>query len=208
VEKEIVRKFPSDQKLKSNVEIMENARECLKGRWQLAISAGLIYFVCAILVSGIPKIGSLINLFISGAFTLGVSQFFLRYSQKENPDLGIIFDGFNHYKNATVAYILMIIYICLWTLLLIIPGIIASLSYSQVFYILSENPELSGSEALRKSKDMMNGHKLKFFTLGLRFFGWGILSILTLGIGFIWLFPYMTTSSALFYKDIKDSQPM
>jgi uncharacterized membrane protein len=87
-------------------------------------------------------------------------------------------------------------------LLLIIPGIMAGLSYSQTFYILSEDPSIGAMDAIRKSKEMMYGNRWKLFCLGLRFIGWLLLCILTLGIGFIWLAPYMAVSMAKFYDDL------
>jgi len=91
-------------------------------------------------------------------------------------------------------------------LLLIIPGIIAALSYSQAFFILADNPSLSASEVLSKSKEIMDGHKLKLFFLGFNFIGWSFLCILTLGIGFLWLIPYMKVSYASFYNEISNGQ--
>lgn len=98
----------------------------------------------------------------------------------------------------------MILYVLLWTLLLIVPGIIAALGYSMTFYILADEPELKAEEALRKSKAMMDGYKLKLFYLDLRFFLLAFLCILTLGIGFLWLIPYVNVTTALFYEDIKE----
>ena len=95
------------------------------------------------------------------------------------------------------------LFIWLWSLLLIIPGIIAAFSYAMVPFILDDNPEISGYEAIRRSKAMMKGHKFDLFYLLLSFIGWGILCMFTLGIGFLWLLPYMNTSIASFYEDIK-----
>ena len=90
----------------------------------------------------------------------------------------------------------------LWLLLLIIPGIIAALRYSQTWYILSEDKNIGALEAINKSKEMMVGNKWKLFCLYFRFFGWFILCILTLGLGFIVLGPYMSVSFAKFHDDL------
>jgi uncharacterized membrane protein len=87
-------------------------------------------------------------------------------------------------------------------ILLIVPGIIAALGYAMTFYILADDPLLKAQDAMKKSKTMMNGYKLKLFYMGLRFFLLGILCILTLGIGFLWLIPFIHTSMAKFYDDI------
>ena len=89
--------------------------------------------------------------------------------------------------------------------MLIIPGIIKAIAYSQLFYILAEDPDISAQDALRKSEAMMYGHKWQYFWLVLSFIGWSILCILTLGIGYLWLIPYMNVSFANFYMDVKDN---
>jgi uncharacterized membrane protein len=97
----------------------------------------------------------------------------------------------------------MFVFILLWMLLLIIPGIIAALSYSMTFYIIADDETMDAMEAIDKSKAMMDGYKWKYFCLALRFVGWALLCILTLGIGFFWLMPYMQVTNAKFYEDVK-----
>ena len=93
-------------------------------------------------------------------------------------------------------------------LLLIIPGIIAALSYAMTYYIIVDNESIGALEAIRQSKEMMRGNKWKLFCLGLRFFGWSLLCLLTLGIGYLWLIPYMAISFAKFYGDISSQGQM
>ncbi len=76
-------------------------------------------------------------------------------------------------------------------------------AYAMTPYILAENPELSAWDASTRSREMMKGHKFDLFYLYLSFIGWGILAVLTLGIGFIWLVPYVQTTTAAFYNDLK-----
>ena len=97
----------------------------------------------------------------------------------------------------------MYLFTFLWTLLFIIPGIIKAFSYAMSPYILEENPELSANEAIDRSRAMMKGHKFDLFWLYLSFIGWGFLCIFTLGIGLLWLMPYMQTAEAAFYEDVK-----
>ena len=94
------------------------------------------------------------------------------------------------------------LYIFLWTLLFIIPGIIASYSYSMTHYIMAENPEYGVNEAIAASKEMMRGNRWRLFCLRFSFIGWSILCIFTLGIGYLWLNPYMEAANAAFYKEI------
>ena len=101
-----------------------------------------------------------------------------------------------------IANLLVTLYTVLWMLLFIIPGIVAAFRYSMTFYILAENPELSASEAINRSKELMDGNKWRFFCLGASFIGWIILTLFTLGIGNLFLNPYMQAAHAAFYRDI------
>ena len=92
---------------------------------------------------------------------------------------------------------------CVFLLLLIIPGIWMMLRLSMVPYILRDYPELGANAAMRMSVDMMAGHKWKLFCLWLSFIGWGLLCILTLGIGYFWLAPYMQQTETNFYEEVK-----
>lgn len=89
-----------------------------------------------------------------------------------------------------------------WTLLLIIPGIIAGYRYSQAFYIMAENPGLGSGECIERSKAMMQGNKWKLFCLQLSFIGWFFLTLITLGIAGLWLSPYMAVAETFFYRDV------
>lgn len=187
-----------------NAELMTQARESLKGKWGLAIGAFLVVVVVSC-VQFIPKVGQLILLVITGPLSVGYATFSMALSRGEHAEVAQVFSGFNKFGVSVGAYILMVIFIVLWSLLLIIPGIIAALSYSMTYYIVADENLTDPLEALRKSKAMMQGNKWKLFCLGLRFIGWMLLCILTLGIGYLWLAPYMTISYVKFYEDIKGS---
>ena len=116
----------------------------------------------------------------------------------------------NMFKIATTKYLhkvwgmfLMGLFILLWSLLLIIPGIIKAYSYAMTPYILDEHPELSANDAIDRSRAMMKGHKFDLFWLQLSFIGWVLLGFLTFGIGYFWLAPYIDTAQAAFYQDLK-----
>ena len=111
--------------------------------------------------------------------------------------------GFRPYWRSVLGYLLMLIKIFLWTLLLIIPGIIKSFAYAMTPYVLKDNPELSCLEAIERSRLMMKGNKWRLFVLWLSFIGWFFVGMLTLGIGFFWIGPYIYTTMAAFYEDIK-----
>jgi len=97
----------------------------------------------------------------------------------------------------------MALKVFLWTLLFVIPGLVMSFAYAMTPYILEEHPELDAWEASNRSREMMRGHKWQLFCLYLSFLGWFLLCILSLGIGFFWLSPFMQASEAAFYNDLK-----
>ena len=188
-----------------NVILMRMAKDSLKGKWGLAIGTFVVYLMIVGAMSAIPILGPLASLFISGPMALGIVMFALSFSRDEDARLEQIFDGFKNYGTALGAYWLMVLYIFLWMLLLIIPGIIAALSYSMTFYIIADEPTIGASAAIDKSRKMMDGYKWKYVCLQFRFFGWALLCILTLGIGLLWLIPYMYITMAKFYDDVKQN---
>lgn len=95
----------------------------------------------------------------------------------------------------------MALFIWLWSLLFIVPGIIAAYRYRLAPYLMAENPNLGIREAVNMSKELMAGNKWRLFCLHLSFIGWGILSALTCGIGDLWLNPYIYAANAAFYVD-------
>lgn len=186
-----------------NVDLMRMARESLSGRWGLAIGTFLVYLIIVGAIQFIPILGPIGSIILAGPMGLGIAIFSLSMSRKQDARLEQIFEGFNNFGNALVAYLLMALFILLWTLLLIIPGIIAAISYSMTFFIIAEDSTIKPMDAIDKSKMMMEGYKWKYFCLGIRFFLLALLCILTLGIGFLWLMPYMQVTMATFYDDLK-----
>jgi len=208
-----------------NKVLMQEARVSLKDKWGLAVKTTLVYVAFSFITSftvgiilgigfqlngydTVPKsadfLGNFFHLVIIGApLTYGVSLFFLWLSRNQEARMSQVFEGFQMWVHCAVVYLRMLVVVLLWSLLLIVPGIIAAYSYSQVFYILADNPTMSAKDIMRKSKEMMKGNKAKLFYLQCRFIGWLLLSLLTLGIGLLWLVPYMRVSFAKFYDDVK-----
>jgi uncharacterized membrane protein len=182
--------------------LMQQARESLKGKWGLAVGAFLVFMLLSCGIQAITKTGQLLSLLISGPMLVGTSIFSLAISRDSAPKFEQIFYGFKKFGVSLGAYLLFIIFVFLWALFLIIPGLIAAISYSMTFYLIADNDNVGPLEAIKKSKQMMYGYKWKYFCLGLRFLGWALLCILTLGIGFLWLIPYMNVSLAKFYDDL------
>ena len=181
----------------------------LKGNWKPVVVFTLVYN----LVMGVAQfIGStsdlvsiLISLFILVPLAYGYNVAFLDFKRTvQAVKIEQLFDGFKDYSRVVLTGLLQGIYIFLWTLLLIVPGIIKSLSYSQTNYILRDYPELKNNAAIELSMAMMKGHKFDYFCLILSFIGWILLGILTLGIGLLWVSPYIATASAHFYEHVKE----
>lgn len=138
--------------------------------------------------------------------SVGYQKFNLDLVDGKRVSIGTLFTYFKHWKNAILANLLSTLYIFLWSLLCGIPGIIASYKYSMVPYILAENPDLRPQEALDRSAALMNGNKLSLFCLHLSFIGWHLLCILSCGLGYIWLTPYINASVADFYREISGTR--
>jgi len=188
--------------MKENRELRAIARSHLHGSWLAAVGIVLVYVVI-ISASGFVVIGPLI---LGGPLTLGLIGYFLKKARGEQVRLENLFDGFNFFVTSFLLYLLQTIFIGLWSLLFIIPGIVKSFSYSMAFFILHDNPDIGAVEAINQSKKMMYGHKGKLFGLCLSFLGWGILCCFTFGIGFLWLYPYISLSVTNFYEDLKQNQ--
>ncbi len=202
------------------------AREALREKWGLGVGTAAVYFLLMLVLQflsiliGISIAGLsaseeslklftniiyiLLSILIDGPMAAGLAYFILSLSRKQDARLSQVFSGFNIYGLCVGTYLLQCVFIFCWSLLLLVPGIIATLSYSMTYFIIADNNFITPLEAITKSKEMMRGNKWKFFCLGLRFFGWSLLCIVTLGIGFLWLIPYWHVSYAQFYDDLKE----
>lgn len=118
------------------------------------------------------------------------------------PELGTLFGYFSHWKTTAAARLLQGLYVFLWSLLFVIPGIMAGYSYAMTSYILAEYPELTAGEAIERSKAMMYGNRWRLFCMQFSFIGWDILCMFTLGIGNLWLLPYKHAATGAFYREI------
>lgn len=149
---------------------------------------------------------SIVSLIIGGPIYFGVAAYFLKLARNEGAEFSDLFSGFSLFKTNFILNLLIIIFTVLWTLLLIVPGIIAVIKYSMAYYIVNDNPEIGGLEAIRRSKEMMEGHKMRFLQMWLSFFGWFVLGVVTFGLGMIYAIPYYRAAKANFYLDLKESR--
>ena len=197
-----------------NKQIMKDAQESLKGKWGISIAACLIVTIITIMVSLIGGYlinedwgGNILSLFIVPPMGVGMALFFLNLYDGNKLEIRTIFNPFKEvWLNSVLAYFMMIVIIFIGSILFIIPGIIASLMFSQAFYIIAEDNKIDPYNALVKSKKMMEGNKWKLFKIILRILLLAIICILTLGIGFIWLAPYQNAVYAKFYNVVKEGK--
>jgi uncharacterized membrane protein len=180
-------------------EIKTAARGQIKGTWGFLLLAFIIYGII-MGAAGATVIGALL---IGGPLTIGLVGIMLMLARGKEATLNGLFDGFKSFKSGFIAYIVVGIFTALWSLLLIVPGIIASIRYSQTFFILKDNPDMDGYAAIQKSKEMMKGHKGEYFVLGLSFILWALLGTITFGIAFIWIGPYIAQTFANYYEWLK-----
>lgn len=141
--------------------------------------------------------------FILGSIVgVGYARVNLNLFYGETPSFASLFSYFPYWKTTATARLLRSVYTLLWSLLFIIPGIVATYSYAMTDYILAEHPELTAGEAIARSKQMMEGNRWRLFCLHISFIGWAILSAFTLGIGNLFLTPYKQAAEAAFYQEL------
>ena len=208
-----------------NSELRAQARERLEGKWGTFVLMTFLMLVIQTILQIPGYIGSLLEILspenvlaslsfsnISNILSLlalplswGLTVSLLRNHREESVDLENLFDGFRggRYTRVFCAIFLVNLFTFLWALLLIIPGIMKAFSYALTPYIIMDEPELTARQAITRSCEIMEGRRWKLFCLYLSFIGWGILSLLTFGIGFLWLVPYMNASIAAFYEDAR-----
>lgn len=202
--------------MKTNQEYKNLALAALKGKWAHAVLCAVAYVVVAacyyIFVafdSGSPSwLWAVSLLFLYGVVCpLQVGYYCSHRDLVAKGDADLVRNTFritfSSWGRNVLGMFLMMVFVVLWTLLLIIPGIVKAFAYALTPYILVDRPELSASQAINLSVEMMKGHKFDMFWLSVSFVGWIVLSILTLGIGLFWVMPYMTASMGAFYQDVK-----
>ena len=160
---------------------------------------GIIFAVGLVVGIAFLTLGSIVS--------AGYSKFNLDLIDGNRAEIGTLFKYFPNWKTLVSAGLLRAVFVFLWSLLFIIPGIIARYNYAMVPYILAEEPTIAPKEALEKSKQMMYGNRWRLFCLEISFIGWALLVGLTCGIGGLWLTPYQQAAFADFYREISDTRP-
>lgn len=201
-----------------------SAKVQLKGHWGPAI---LIMFITWLAIAGVPtvmlllekvifnvelgaeiydRVSNIVSLIIAGPLSCGAARFYMNLYHGRRAGVADLFTGFNQFAKCFLANLAMGVFTFLWALLLIIPGIVAAISYSQAYYLLNDYEALSFMDAITLSKLMMRDYKLEYFLLCLTFIGWWLLVIVTLGIAIIVVGPYLNATFANFYMGLKEER--
>lgn len=239
-----------DAFMKFATDFRRSARDALRGRWGIAVLAGIVATILGGTEFGGPEIelqyeggragaslavagqtifstrggfDSDIGAFLVGSFFyllaasivlaviffvlgsvigVGYSRFNLNLVDGGEGTFENLFAYFPYWKTTACTRFLKIVYIFLWSLLLVIPGVVASYTYAMTEYILADHPEMTAGEAIQRSKELMYGNRWRLFCLNFSFIGWDILCLFTFGIGGLWLNPYKQAAQADFYREI------
>jgi len=201
----------------NNSEIRNVTKEVLKGKYKNVMLPFLLATLLLSLtqqqelyssayeaygLSYVFTIGSLV-LFIQGPISIGLATYSLAIANQKDYSYNQIFTGFKYFFKALFLYLLFNISVLIGTILLIIPGVVIFLMFSQIFYIIADDPETGVIEAFKKSASLMKNKKLQLFGLVMRYFGLFILGLFTLGIWWLWLIPQAYVSFAIFYKELQ-----
>lgn len=167
--------------------------------WQDFPSVAAIYLAT---MGGIGTILSIVAFVIGGVVQMGYAKYLLQQQDGKSGDIKDLFSQFDYFAQGFLQSLLRTIFIVLWSLLFVIPGIVKAFSYAMTPFIMAENPGMKARDAINASKQMMQGHKGELFCLHLSFIGWYILCGFTLGIGIVFLNPYVNAAYAAFYRNI------
>ena len=216
-------------------DIRARARENLRGHWGVSVAAAFVAMIFgALLVNSgnsvelierigehtdAPRITALLSVLISaasaisiahlvlgGVVQLGYSKFLLAQHDGGEYQVKDLFSQFDRFSVGFLQMLLRNLFVALWSLLLIVPGIIKSYSYAMVPFILADHPDMDVLSAIDESRYLMDGNKWRLFCLDVSFIGWVLLTMVTFGIASIWVSPYKCCSRAAFYDSVKDKE--
>jgi uncharacterized membrane protein len=206
------------------------ARSGLSGNWGKSIGVLVVYMILLVGVCLIPLVGQFIQLIFSAPLVVGLTVFFLATLRGKNNPFSLLFAGFNCFGTSLCTYLLVSLIILAWMIPVFITAVLLifihldpvttaalwavlalsmialmiplQMRYGLALYVVADDPTVRARQAIRRSIELMQGNYWRLGLLWLRFIGWQLLCILTLGIGFIWLFPYYMASMAAFYDDL------
>lgn len=180
-------------------DLKDQSKKTLKGQHKTSALVTAVSFVFPNLV-GPSGVGAVL---LDGPFSAGMASYFLKLIRGEAPGMGTMFQGFSRFLRNIRLWALQIVFVLLWGLLLVVPGVIAALRYSMVWFVLVDEPDLTARQALERSKELTRGHLGDLALLAASFLGWVLVGFLTLGIGFLWIVPYIQTTWAYLYEGLR-----
>ncbi len=193
-------------------QLKSEARKNLEGQWPLLVGVTLLVMIVTSVGFNSLRVGGeegarasidLISLILSGPVNLGVALLYLELRKTGVARIEPLLEGFRRFIDAFMLHLITMVFIFLWSLLLVVPGIIAAIRYAMAYLIMAEDPAMTPFKALEASKALMAGHKADYALFVLSFIGWGIVSLLTFGLGTLYLLPYFNASKVNFYQAIK-----
>ena len=194
----------------TNSEFRARARAALGGQifarnWLMAVVVVLIISAITGIASSIP----VASLILTGPLAVGSALVFLKLMRTgEEIKIEDAFAGFKDFAGTLLLGLMYTIFVFLWKLLLIVPGIVKSYSYAMCFYIKNDHPEYDWKQCITESRKMMDGYKWKLFCLDFSFIGWMIVGVLCFGVGILWVSAYMESARAAFYNELKGEEPV
>ncbi len=188
------------------VAIKAHARKNIEGKIFIILAITIIIAIVGGVLGLIPVVGWLALLVLEGPLMFAETKIYLDIAAKNRtPEIKDLLEGVKeeNFTRSFVGFLRYNIFVALWSLLFWIPGIIKSISYSQMFFLMAENKKMDAAEAQKKSMEIMEGHKWEYFVLGLSFIPWYLLCGITFGIASIYVMPYVETAKAEFYRNLK-----
>lgn len=185
--------------MNENIMMMRRAKAQLANKWMYAAIGSLIYM----LIMSVASFTSLLELIVYGPLTFGYYLFLACLIDTGNNNLNLLFRGFERFVDTLIAGLLISLAVGIGLVLLIVPGIIAACGFALTFFIMIDDPNISGLDAMQQSWNMMRGQKWNIFCLWIRFFGWILLAVLTCGIGYLFLQPYIIAATQNFYRKLR-----
>lgn len=172
------------------ITLFKNIDSVLGFLFGTAVILGIVYAILSVTIGMVVRVGK--------------ADYYMKVYRGENQNaFSTLFHPFKYWGTCLAMGVLSFIKTFLWSLLLIVPGIMAAFSYSMAPYILAENPGFTASEAIARSVEMMRGNRWRLFCLQVSFIGWSLLSAITMNIGYLFLNPYIDASKTAFYMDLR-----
>lgn len=188
--------------MRSISELKQASKQAIEPqKWEAIIAVLIVYAVIGVLSA------AGIGIIIAGPMIVGLIYYITSIRKGDKPVYNTLLDGFKEpLTSSIVTFLLQNIFIILWSLLLIIPGIIKSFSYAMSLYIISDHPNMSATDAITLSSKMMDGHKMELFMLYLSYIGWYLLGVITFGLAILYIAPFVKAAELEFYLELKANQ--